>query len=150
MKSIILLLIVSVVPFYLYAQEYQLRTGIYSVLENDSCTGIPDYLKLKSEDEEFCINKNPIVTENDFDSVKIAKDTADHGVQVTLHIKLKGSAIEEFKYATSKLIGKRLAIIVNDKVIAAPVLRDPIESGEIAVFCDEKTMNDVKEAFHLK
>jgi preprotein translocase subunit SecD len=140
----------SVLPVFLYAQEYQLQTGFYSVAENDSCTGGSDYLKLKSEDGEFCINKNPIVTENDFDSVKVVKDMADHGVEITLHIKLKSSAIEDFKNATGKLVGKRLAIVVNDKVIAAPVLRDPIESGEIAVFCDEKTMNEVKEAFHLQ
>lgn len=151
MKAIILLMMVlSVVPVYLYAQENQLQTGFYSVVENDSCTGTSDYLKLKSEDEEFCINKNPIVTGNDFDSVKIVKDTADHGVEVTLHIKLKSSAIENFKDATGKLVGKRLAIVVNNNIIAAPVLSDPIESGEIAVFCDEKTMNEVKEAFHLE
>ena len=75
---------------------------------------------------------------------------ADHGVEITLHIKLKSSAREDFRNATGKLVGKRLAIVVNDKVIAAPVLRDPIESCEIAVFCDEKTMNEVKEAFHLQ
>jgi preprotein translocase subunit SecD len=134
----------------LSAQENDLKTGFYSVVENDSCGTSGNYLKIMDDAEEYCIDKVPLITSSNFTSVRIDSDTTKEGIFRTVRIKLDSALAKEFKETTMRLVGKRLAFIINNKIITAPVLRDPIESGEIAVFCDDETINVIRREFDIK
>lgn len=149
MKSIFFLLFLIFFSEKFFSQENQLTTGFYSVVESDTCINSNDLVKINYSGEEFCINKIPVITSTDFDSVKVIMDTTNYGINYTIEIKLRSSAVKGFMVATSKLVGKRLALVINDKIIASPILRDPIESGQIAIFCDEETFNEVKKSLHI-
>ena len=129
----------------LTAQENPLKTGFYVVVANDSCKDSPGFLKIKDSDGEYCINTNPIVTQDKFTRVVIAADTSKEGIFNTVRIKLDSSFAQKFKGITEKLVGERIAFIIDNKIVAAPVLRDPIESGEIAVYADDETIKLIKE-----
>lgn len=134
----------------LSAQDNQLKTGFYAVVENDSCGISNDYLKIRNNSEEYCIAKIPLITSVNFTSIRIESDTTHEGIYNTVRIKLDSAVALEFKKTTMRLVGKRLAFVMNNKIITAPVLRDPIESGEIAVFCDDETINIIKTEFGIK
>lgn len=146
MKSILFLLFLTIFSVNLISQENQLKTGFYRITENDSCLNSNDYLKISDSGEEYCININPIVTDENFQSVNITADTTNDGINYIVGIKLDSSGAELIKKATGKMVGQKAAFIINDKIVAAPIIRDPIESGNIAVFCDEETISEVKKA----
>jgi preprotein translocase subunit SecD len=150
MKSIILLLIPVIFSVNLYSQENQLRTGFYSVVEKDSCLESNNYIKVYDSGKEMCIDKIPIITDDNFESVNITADTTNNGINYTVGIKLDSSGAEIIKEVTGKMIGQKTAFIIDNKIVAAPTIRDRIDSGHIAIFCDEKTISEVKKALGLK
>ncbi len=150
MKSLLFLLLLVLVSLNLNAQENYLKTGFYRVAEEDSCLNSDNYIMLSDSEAGYCIYKIPIVTENNFESVKINADTAAYGINYTVWIKLDSSGADSVKEATEKMVGQKAAFIINNKVIAAPVVRDPIVSGSIAVFCDEKTVDEVRKVLRIK
>lgn len=149
-NGLLILLFILAYGIQLSAQEDRLKTGFYSVVENDSCGMSGDYLKIRNDAEEYCIDKIPLITSNNFTSVRIDSDTTKEGIYRTVRIKLDSTVAQEFKETTTRLVGKRLAFVINNKIITAPVLRDPIESGEIAVFCDDETIDIIKKEFGIK
>ncbi len=150
MKSILFLLFLTVFSINLISQEIQLKTGFYRITENDSCSNSNDYLKISDSGEEYCIDINPIVTDDNFQSVNITADTTNSEINYTVGIKLDSSGAVLFRVATGKMVGQKAAFIINNKIVAAPMIRDPIESGNIAVFCDEETIKAVKNALQKK
>lgn len=134
----------------IYSQDTILITGFYTVVENDSCLNSSNFINITDGETKYCINKIPVVTNDNFVSVKIVSDSSREGIYNTVRIKLDSITAKGFKETTSKLVGKKLALIINNKIITAPVLRDPIESGEIAIFCDEETINIIKKEFGIK
>ena len=150
MKSLLFLLSLVFITVNINAQENNLRTGFYRVAEEDSCLSSDNYITLSDSEAGYCIYKIPIVTENNFVSVKINADTAAYGINYTVLFKLDEAGADSVKAATEKMVGQKAAFIINDKVIAAPVVRDPIVSGSIAVFCDEETINEVKKGLGIK
>ncbi len=149
MKSILFLLFLMIISVKLFSQENQLKTGFYRIAEIDSCSNSGDYLKINDSEKEYCIYKNPIVTDVNFGSVKIKKDTVENQISYVIGIKLDSSGAELVKEATTKMVGQKVAFIFDDKVIAAPTVRDPITTGHIAIFCDEETISEVKKALHI-
>jgi preprotein translocase subunit SecD len=150
MKSIFLVLFLIVFSVKLISQEIQLKTGFYRITQNDSCLNSNDYLIINDSGEEYCVDINPIVTDVNFQSVSITTDSTINEISYTVGIKLDSSGTVLFKEATGKMVGQKAAFIINNKIVAAPIIRDPIESGKIAVFCDEETIKAVKKALQKK
>jgi preprotein translocase subunit SecD len=72
----------------------------------------------------------PLLVRSDIESVEF--NTSDN-VNHNIHIRLKPGASVIFAGATVRSIGKCIAITIDDKVYASPVVRDEIKGGEIEV-----------------
>ena len=133
----------------LFSQNHILPTGFYRIVDSDSCIK-NEYLKLSDSEQDYCLHRKPLLTNLDFDSVKVIRDTVEGWNNYTIIIKMDSLAGKLFGEKTKKLVGKKVAFVVDDKIIMAPVVRDPILSGTIEVFCDEKTINEVKKALNVR
>jgi preprotein translocase subunit SecD len=150
MKSFLFILSLLIFTVNLLSQENQLKTGFYRTAINDSCSVSDNYLRISDSEKNYCIYKNPIITDANFESVKIQKDTSEQGPSYIVSIKLDSTGTEKIKEITTKIVGEKIAFIIDNKVITAPTLRDPITSGHIAIFCDEGTLNEVKRALNIE
>jgi preprotein translocase subunit SecD len=76
-------------------------------------------------------NGRPLLLRSDVESVKIipGKDTQDNKIQ----IRLKPAAISIFAEATKNNLNKSIVIAIDDHVYSWPVVKSPIEGGEIEV-----------------
>ncbi|AZO01983.1 MULTISPECIES: hypothetical protein [unclassified Mesorhizobium] len=64
------------------------------------------------------------------DSVLDAKATHDSSTeQFVVAFRLDSKGTQRFKWATTRNIGKPFAVILDDQVISAPIIREPIENG---------------------
>jgi preprotein translocase subunit SecD len=50
-----------------------------------------------------------------------------------IEIELTPSASERFSDITTRLVGKQLAIVVDDQVVSAPTVAEPITSGHTLI-----------------
>ena len=149
MKNISFLFVLILFAVNLFPQESSLKTGFYRVVENDSCSNSNNYLKIAEAGKEYCVYKKPLITDANFKAVNITADTIS-GSNYILGIQLDSTGAYIIKEATAKMVGQKAAFIVDGKIVAAPTVRDPITSGQIAVFCDGETLKQIKEALHLK
>ena len=79
--------------------------------------------------EWFLLDKVPIVSGSDLKTAYISQD--EFG-RPAVGFELKSEAASKFAEFTSKNIGKRLAIVLEDKVVSAPVIRSRIsDRGQI-------------------
>jgi len=69
--------------------------------------------------------EGPAITNNEIESSKFGSDR--------IMIKLKPSAAGLWAVVTARNIGKPIALVLDNNVIAAPKVLDPIESGEIEI-----------------
>ncbi len=76
----------------------------------------------------------------DFKSARI--DTYENAQQ-TVMLELKKEAAEKFEKITEENIGKRLAVVFNNKILTAPIVRDAIRGGKIKL--DGKQVSFWKE-----
>jgi preprotein translocase subunit SecD len=149
LKALIFFLLLILCSANIFSQENVLQTGIYRIVETDSCTNKDEFIKLSDSEQNYCLHRRPLITSNDFDSVKIITDTTEGWNNYTIIIKMDSSAGLLFGKETTELVGKKVAFVINDKIIMAPVIRDPILSGTIEVFCDEESINEVKKALNV-
>ncbi len=79
--------------------------------------------------EWFLVDKVPIITGSDLKTAYVSKD--EFG-RPAVGFELKSEAASKFAEFTSKNIGKRLAIVLEDEVVSAPVIRSRIsDRGQI-------------------
>ncbi|WP_456403045.1 protein translocase subunit SecD [Persephonella sp.] len=76
--------------------------------------------------EWFLVKDTPIVTGS---MLKDARTTIDQSGNPAVNFELTSEGAEIFGEATAKMIGKRLAIVLDNKVISAPVVRSRISSA---------------------
>jgi hypothetical protein len=57
-----------------------------------------------------------------------------------LYIKFSNKAKAVLAKVTAANIGRRMAIIVDNKIIVAPVIREPLEDGEAVIFMNKEVM----------
>ena len=149
MKNILFLFFIVLFATYLFPQESLVKTGFYRVVENDSCTNSDNYLKIADAGKEYCIYRNPLITEMNFKAVNITTDTVS-GSNYIVGIQLDSIGAYIIKEATAKMVGQKAVFIVDGNIVAAPTVRDPITSGRIAVFCNEETLGQIKKALRIK
>jgi SecD/SecF fusion protein len=68
------------------------------------------------------------------DSVLDAEATHDSSTeQFVVAFRLDSKGTQRFKWATTRNIGKPFAVILDDQVISAPIIREPIEHGTVQI-----------------
>ncbi len=88
-----------------------------------------EILPSREGDEWFLLDKVPVVSGSD---LKTAYMSQDEFGRPAVGFELKGDAADRFAEFTSKNIGKRLAIVLEDKVVSAPVIQSRIsDRGQI-------------------
>ncbi len=88
--------------------------------------GIPEKINGKEVKEWFLVKKEPIITG---DMLKDARATVDNRGKPAVNFELTSEGAEKFGEATAKMIGKRLAIVLDNKVMSAPVVRSRISAA---------------------
>ena len=98
------------------------------VLEN-RLTKNTEILPSMDGTEWFLVDKVPVITGKD---LKTAYVGVDQFGQPAVNFELKSEAAEKFEKFTEENIGERLAIILDGKVVSAPVIRSKIsDRGQI-------------------
>ncbi|GEP44890.1 SecDF P1 head subdomain-containing protein [Brevifollis gellanilyticus] len=80
--------------------------------------------------ERIFVKKTSIITDVDVKQFSPQMNEDDQWIVLLI---LTEDGTEKFRQATSCLIGKQLAIILNGRLVSAPVLRAPIEDGNIII-----------------
>ena len=76
--------------------------------------------------EWFLVKDTPIITGDD---LKDAQVRLDQSGKPAVDFELKSSSADKFGEATARLINKRMAIVLDNKVISAPVVRSRISNA---------------------
>lgn len=88
-----------------------------------------EILPSREGNEWFLVDKVPVVSGSDLKTAYISKDEFN---RPAVGFELKGEASSKFAEVTSKNIGRKLAIVLEDKVVSAPVIRSRIsDRGQI-------------------
>ena len=87
---------------------------------SDPATSEPMPSETKDGIEQICLKQTVIVDENDIADARTAKDGVEH-TELTLDFNDKGAA--RMRKATLAMIGERVGLIVNGKVLAVAVIR---------------------------
>ncbi len=111
----------------------ELRLVIHSAPSRDildkELTKDGEILPSRDGTEWFLLDKVPVITGQD---LKTAYVGVDEFGQPAVNFELKSEAAEKFGEFTEKNIGKRLAIVLDNKVVSAPVIRSRIsDRGQI-------------------
>jgi preprotein translocase subunit SecD len=111
--------------------------GIYHTIEDGF-----EYALYADSTEVYYIDTVAIVRFSDFDEVEKRKNKTIGGSD--LFIKLNEEAKENFAKATKEHIGEVFTIILQDKMISAPIVMEEITGGEILLTAaDEKTIDEI-------
>ena len=86
--------------------------------------------QLDKIDEFYTIDPFPIITAEDMATLSVEKNNWN---EMYLLIKLGGEGTELWQTATKKAIGRKLALIVNDKLLCAPQVHSEITAGVSAL-----------------
>ena len=81
----------------------------------------------EDQNEEAIVSKRIILSGDNLIDAQPRMDAQTNQTVVTFTMDRLGA--KKFARATTKGVGKRLAIILDDKIISAPVIREPIAGG---------------------
>lgn len=133
MKKLFLIFILMIPVLNVFPQTKGIETGLYIVIPKDSCSKQENVYKIAYQSDTLCIKHKPIITVKDIESCFTDSTKLDGKKAYALNIKLKKSATEKFKTITKENVGKRIAMIIDKKVVMAPILKDPIITGRLTV-----------------
>lgn len=136
--------------------QLELKEVVESGLSKEELTAryngnLPEELELLEGQEEeidgkkvkewFVVKKIPVITGA---MLKDARTSVDQAGNPAVNFELTSEGSEIFGEATSKMIGKRLAIVLDGKVMSAPVIRSRItSSGQITGKFTTEEANDL-------
>lgn len=99
--------------------------------------------------QRFQIKKKPLIDSNDIEGIGVEPFTSAAKEEYTITIYLKEESWDRISDATRSIVGKRLAVIRNEKLFSAPRVMDAIEastaisggfdSAKLKVFLDRLT-----------
>jgi hypothetical protein len=119
-------------------QDSLLITGWYYLV--DSGNGFKR--QLDRDSNFYFIDPSPIVTAKDFETLEIYESVyGDLG----LSMKLNESSIDIWTKATEKSINKRLAFVLNDKLLHVPNVNSVIPNGMTAINRGIYTKKELEE-----
>ncbi len=99
---------------------------------------IKNTAQLEFQDEEG----NVLVTGKDLKDAQASPGTGGQGASVDLEFNAEGAQL--FADATAKNVGRRLAIVIDEEVISAPTVNEPIPNGRAQItggFTAEEAQN---------
>ena len=96
------------------------------VSENDDNFG-SEILSFEYTDEKLSINKRVVLSGDNLINARPAVDNRTG--ETTVNFTLDRVGAKKFGKATTKYVGQRLAIILDNKIISAPQIREPILGG---------------------
>jgi len=97
------------------------------IADNDAKKQTYEKLQSKNNLETYNVQKKLVLSGEHLIDAQPGFDNLNNSSVV--NFKLDGFGAKKFAYATKNNIGKRLAIIIDDKVVSAPVVRDAITTG---------------------
>lgn len=106
-----------------------LSTGWYDVV--DSGNGCKR--QLDKSNDTFYIAPKPIVTASNFTTLKIYESDASGSKYVGLSMQLDAVGTEKWRIATERAIGRRLAFILDNKLLYVPKVQAQITAGVTAL-----------------
>jgi len=130
-----------------FPQTKHIETGLYLVIPSDSCSGINNKIAVRYMNDTLCLEPKAVLTVKDFEFCETAESKLDGMEMFVLNIQLKDSSALKFKDITTKNVGKRFAFVIDNKVVMAPVIRDPITSGRMTVSGDKEA--NIKEMYKM-
>lgn len=103
--------------------------------------GVEETVEGKRVKEWFIVKRVPVITGA---MLKDARSSMDQGGNPAVNFELTSDGAIIFGEATQNMIGKRLAIVLDDKVVSAPVIRSRItSSGQITGKFTTEEANDL-------
>ena len=86
-----------------------------------------ELLSYEDDEEKLLISKRVVVSGDNLINAKPSFDNQNN--QTTVNFTLDRVGSKKFGKVTTNNVGKRLAIVLDNKIISAPVIRDPIVGG---------------------
>jgi len=100
------------------------------VSENEDDFG-SEFLFFEDNANQLSISRRVILSGNNLISAQPSFDTQTN--QTTVNISLDRAGAKKFARATQNNVGKRLAIVLDNKIISAPVINEPILGGNSVI-----------------
>ena len=97
------------------------------IADNNAKKTSYEKLQTKNELETYNVQKQLVLSGEHLTDAQPGFDNLNNSSVV--NFKLDSFGAKKFAYATKNNIGKRLAIIIDNKVVSAPVVRDAITTG---------------------
>jgi hypothetical protein len=94
------------------AEAQQFPSGFYVII--NSRKNCPNWLSSHVGPKTFCLPKEPVITEADFESVSEVR--YDSFLQKYILLKLTASGFKSLKFLTQRLPDSKLALVIDDQV----------------------------------
>lgn len=89
--------------------------------------GATAYLKFVDE------TGTELLSGNDVKSARVAADTSGTGTKIVVALEFTDEGKKKFAEATEKNVGKALIIMLDDTIISAPIVNEPITDGNAII-----------------
>ena len=90
-----------------------------------------EFLSFEDSEGQLSVNKRVVLSGNNLISAQPSFDNQNN--QTTVNISLDRAGTKKFARTTKNNVGKRLAIILDNKIISAPVINEPILGGNSVI-----------------
>ena len=132
MKTYVIILMIAAAAAIL-PQSKGIETGLYLVLPKNSHSMKNSAYKVIYLSDTLYLKPKAILTVNDIESSSTDSTNLDGKEAYVLNIKLKSSAAIKFKTVTAENVGRKLALVIDNKVVMAAIIKDPITTGRLTV-----------------
>jgi preprotein translocase subunit SecD len=106
----------------------QTTIGISKVLDEPTRDSKDMILKHKETEETVHVDRNIVLYDKYFKEISIVE-----GDDVSILITLTDEGTKKFADLTKEMVGKRLAITANNRLLSAPVVQQPITEGTLQI-----------------
>jgi len=98
--------------------------ALHLVVACDSADASPP-MSVEADTREFCLDQRPILNETDVKSATVANEQEGPWVRLTLTDEASKRLLE----ASRKNIGNRIAVVLNGRLMAVPVVQAPVSNN---------------------
>jgi preprotein translocase subunit SecD len=128
-KIVTLILLNLVTIYWVRAQSGYLQTGIYHVA--DSSNGVRCKYVLIRDTAFLYLLSEPILTTKNIKSLKIEHSGLIDNWELVIGLNKRGKRI--WRSATAGSVGKRIAFVLDNSVLVAPNITEPVTTGQIGI-----------------
>ena len=82
-------------------------------------------------EKTYLLKRTPLLNNSMIEYAQVGYSNSDNSLLINIHLNKQGR--KNFSDFTSKNIGKRVAIVVDKKVMTAPVIREKITEGNVQI-----------------